>query len=99
MTITVEPRSAIAPLVTSPAPRDRWQACSTADPQVLPSQTVAWVEAMEATGDWRDASRHYQFADGAELVLPLVRRRGPSGSPAGPRAPMPGGSAARSAPR
>jgi hypothetical protein len=65
------------PIVASPAPRAAWDACYAADPTALPTQSPAWLQAMEATGRWRDVSRHYRFEDGAQLVLPLVRRRGP----------------------
>jgi hypothetical protein len=60
-------------LVSTPAPRDAWQACHDADPTALPTQAPGWLDALRASG-WRDASRHYRFADGGELVLPLVRR-------------------------
>ncbi len=66
--------------VTSPAPTARWDACYRADPSALPTQSPAWLRAMEATGRWRDASRHYRFDDGGELVLPMVRRRWPAGA-------------------
>lgn len=76
---TMEPRIDRCPqvlAVESPAPHHAWKACHDADPQALPSQSPEWRDAMEATGQWRDASRHYRFADGRELVLPLVRPRG-----------------------
>ena len=66
-------------VVTTPAPRTAWEACYQGDPSALPTQAPSWTNAMEATGLWRDASRHYCFTDGTELVLPLVRRRGQPG--------------------
>lgn len=66
--------------VTSPAPRDRWAACYRADPTALPTQLPTWTDAAVATGRFADASRHYRFDDGSELVVPLLRGRG------GPRA-------------
>ena len=74
-------------VVTSPAPRAAWEACYLADATAVPSQSPAWVDAMESTGAWRDASRHYQFGDGREVVLPLVRRR--LGPAVVPRSSMP----------
>lgn len=65
-----------APVVTSPAPRAAWRACYLADPTAVPTQSPEWGDAMVATGRWVDASRHYRFADGSELVLPLARRPG-----------------------
>ncbi|MCU1368972.1 MAG: hypothetical protein JWO77_166 [Ilumatobacteraceae bacterium] len=79
MTDVVPSATAAPAVVVSPAPRAAWSACYEADPTALPTQSPAWLRAMEATGDWRDASRHYSFADGTELVLPLVQRRGPMG--------------------
>ncbi len=76
----VVPAARAVTAVTSPAPRAAWEACYEADRSALPTQSPAWLRAMEATGGWRDASRHYRFADGTELVLPLVRRRGPLGA-------------------
>ncbi len=64
-----------AATVVSPAPRSAWQQLHEADPTGLATQSPAWADAMESTGRWRDVSRHYRFADGQELVLPMVRRR------------------------
>lgn len=70
--------------MTIPAPRAAWTACYRSDPTAVPSQSPAWTDAMEATGRWLDASRHYRFADGTEAVLPAVRRRGlPGPAPVG----------------
>lgn len=65
-----------AAAVTSPVPRDTWEAVLAADPAALPEAAWGWVQALAGTGGYRDASRCYRFADGTELVLPLVRRRG-----------------------
>ncbi|MGN6693764.1 MAG: GNAT family N-acetyltransferase [Aquihabitans sp.] len=62
--------------VSSPASPSVWASSYEADRTALPTQSPAWRRAMEATGDWRDASRQYRFADGTEVILPLVRRRG-----------------------
>lgn len=64
------------PLVVSPVPRDKWRSMLAADPAALPDHTPEWVDAMVAGGRYRDASRLYTFADGREVLLPLVRRRG-----------------------
>ncbi len=66
--------------VTSPAPRDVWMELVQRDPSALVSQTPAWVDALCASGGYRDASRLYETADGRQLVLPMVRRtRRPAG--------------------
>jgi len=65
--------------VVTPAPRDTWQRVLSKDRDALPEQTPEWVDALVAGGSYRDASRLYSFADGREVVLPLVRRRGPLG--------------------
>lgn len=62
--------------VTSPAPRELWLELTRQDPEVLPTQTPAWLECLCALGRHRDASRLYTFPDGQQLVLPVVRRRG-----------------------
>lgn len=65
--------------VVTPAPRDTWQRVLSNDRDALPEQAPEWVDALVAGGSYRDASRLYSFADGREVVLPLVRRRGPFG--------------------
>jgi hypothetical protein len=61
------------------APRDRWRAVLAADPLALPEHTPEWVDAVCAVAPFTDATRLYEFADGRQFVLPLVRRSGPSG--------------------
>ncbi|MCU1352424.1 MAG: hypothetical protein JWM05_1633 [Acidimicrobiales bacterium] len=73
--------------VLTPAPRADWQRCYEADDTAVVTQSPRWTDAMVATGRWTDASRHYRFPDGRELVLPLVRRRGLTG--AAPQHSMP----------
>lgn len=65
--------------VITPAPRDEWRAVLAGDPAALPEHAPEWVDALCATGSYADASRFYRFDDGRELVLPLVRRTGPTG--------------------
>jgi hypothetical protein len=74
--------------VTSPAPRDVWEAALTRDPDALVSQTPAWVDCARAFG-YTDASRLYELPRGARFVLPMVRRSGPWPPELAPRASMP----------
>ncbi|MGZ4668839.1 MAG: lipid II:glycine glycyltransferase FemX [Blastococcus sp.] len=62
--------------VTTPAPRDTWEAIAARNPSTLPSQTPVWLDAVCALGPWVDDSRLYATGDGRALVLPMVRRRG-----------------------
>lgn len=67
----------------APAPRDIWQRIATDDRSALLEHTPAWVDAIVAAGNFRDASRMYRLADGRHFVLPLVQRgprRGPQRS-------------------
>jgi Acetyltransferase (GNAT) domain len=61
--------------VTSPAPRDAWEAAVAADPNVLVSHTPAWIDLVCSFGGYADASRLYELGSGRRLVLPMVRRR------------------------
>lgn len=65
--------------VESPAPRQRWREILAASDRALPEHDPAWTDAMCATDRYRDASRHYLFDDGTDVVLPLVARRGLTG--------------------
>jgi hypothetical protein len=68
--------------VTSPAPRVAWRHLVEADPDVLVTQTPAWLDCMSSAGGYVDASRLYETGDGRRFVLPLVRRGGHTGWPA-----------------
>jgi hypothetical protein len=59
----------------SPAPRDVWSRVAQSDPDALVSQSPEWIDAMVATGRWRDASRWYVASDGRDLVMPMARSR------------------------
>jgi hypothetical protein len=59
--------------VTTPAPRESWARLLAEDPAAPPFQAPGWTESVLAVRGGRDISRHYRFADGRELVLPLVR--------------------------
>ena len=69
--------------VHTPAPRDLWRTLHDTDPLAVPTQAPQWIDALTATGRYRDVSRLYQLRDGRRAVLAVrVRRRGfrqPSG--------------------
>ena len=70
------PRSAaVVTEITSPVPRDIWQAVLRSDPGATALQTPAYFEAVLAATGGRDESRQYSLEDGRRLVLPLVRQR------------------------
>jgi Acetyltransferase (GNAT) domain len=60
--------------VTSPAPRDSWQAVLASDPRALVSQRPEWMDCICRFGPYEDVSRLYELSDGRRLVLPIVRR-------------------------
>lgn len=66
--------------VTSPAPREVWQALVEQDEKALIFQTPVWTDALCSTGQYQDASRMYELRGGRTLVLPLAKTR--SGLPA-----------------
>lgn len=59
-------------LVQTPAPRRAWQELMLRDRLAVPYQSPEWMEAACATGKYRDVSRHYTMANGAQFVLPLI---------------------------
>jgi Acetyltransferase (GNAT) domain len=61
--------------VTSPAPRDSWQAVLASDPRALVFQTPEWMDCICRFGPYEDVSRLYELPGGRRLVLPIVRRR------------------------
>lgn len=63
--------------VTSPAPRETWWRLLEEDRQSLAFQTPTWLDCICAAGDFEDASRLYETATGARMILPMVRRRLP----------------------
>jgi hypothetical protein len=71
----VTPRRRRTAEVTSPVPREVWEAVLRSDPGATPLQTPAYFEAVLAATGGRDASRLYQLQGGRRLVLPLVRQR------------------------
>lgn len=66
--------------ITSPAPRAEWQRLFNCDPGALIFQSPDWTDALVASGEWQDASRLYELADGRKLLLPLAVRRSPVGA-------------------
>ena len=62
--------------MTSPVPREAWEAALKADGGALVSQSLAWRDAVLASGRHSDASRLYDFGSGRRVVVPLARRRG-----------------------
>lgn len=62
--------------VISPAPRDVWNDLMRSDPEALPYQMPAWLDAMCAADGYEDASRLYNLAGDQQLIMPMVRRRG-----------------------
>lgn len=64
--------------VTSPVPRDVWLDSMAADPNALATQTPGWLGAILETQPYRDVSRWYQWRNGRQLILPMVRRCPPS---------------------
>lgn len=61
--------------VTCPAPRELWWDLVGRDRDALVTQTPTWLDCLCDTRSLQDASRHYRFASGTELVVPMVRRR------------------------
>jgi hypothetical protein len=68
--------------VTSPAPRDAWEAALASDPNALVFQTPMWTDCLRTFG-YEDASRLYELPGARRLVLPMVRRRNRPGRLAG----------------
>src|SRR5690349_15441835 len=63
------------PVVTTPVPRDVWDSLVRSDPAAVVTQSLAWRDAVFASGRYRDVSRLYEFGSGRRIVLPLARRR------------------------
>ncbi len=71
-----QPNRATLTDVVTPAPRALWQALYERDPEALLTQSPRWLECLLAGGGYEDASRLYTFADGQQLLMPIVKRRG-----------------------
>ena len=61
--------------IISPAPRDTWRRIAAQDQRSLVFHTPEWTDCIRAIDGNEDASRLYEFPDGAEVLLPMVRRR------------------------
>lgn len=53
--------------------RDVWDDVAASDPEVLVTQTPAWMDAVCMTGRWIDVTRRYDV-DGRRILFPLARR-------------------------
>ena len=62
--------------MTSPVPREVWEAALRSDQGAVVSQSLAWSDAVFASGRLEDVSVLYEFSSGRQVVLPLARRRG-----------------------
>jgi hypothetical protein len=58
--------------VVSPAPRATWQAVFDQDAEAVPYQSPQWTDALCRSAHRQDTSRLYTFADGTQMVLPLI---------------------------
>src|ERR1700691_2621991 len=63
------------PTVTSPVPRAVWESVLRSDENAVVSQSLAWRDAVFASGGYRDESLLYEFGSGLQVVLPLARHR------------------------
>ncbi len=75
--------------VASPAPRSVWDDLIELDEDGLACQGPAWLDAICSSGEFEDASRLYEGAAGARVVLPLARRRRPLPPSLAPQGSMP----------
>ena len=61
--------------VVSPVPREIWESLVRSDKGAVATQSLAWRDAVLATGRYQDVSVLYEFASGGQVVLPLARHR------------------------
>ena len=61
--------------VVSPVPREIWESLLRSDKGAAATQSLAWRDAVLATGRYQDVSLLYEFASGRQVVLPLARHR------------------------
>jgi Acetyltransferase (GNAT) domain len=54
-------------------PRDVWESVADSDPEVLVTQTPAWMDAVCMSGRWNDVTREYEV-DGRRILVPLAQR-------------------------
>jgi hypothetical protein len=61
--------------VTSPVPRAVWESLLRCDRNAVVSQSLAWHDAVFASGRYEDVSRLYEFPSGRRVAVPLARHR------------------------
>lgn len=66
---------ALSMKVTSPVPRATWSSLVSADQNAVVSQSLAWHDCVCSNPRVVDVSRLYEFEDGRQLILPMVRHR------------------------
>lgn len=64
-----------SPRVVSPVRREVWDSLLHSDKGAAATQSLAWRDAVFATGRYQDMSLLYEFASGRQVVLPLARHR------------------------
>ena len=64
----------ISSKIASRATASAWDEIYAFDPLAMPSQSRVWAETIMKGSGSRDASRHYMFFDGQEIILPLFSR-------------------------
>ena len=64
-----------APTARSPVERSAWLAALESSSEALAFHTPDWIDCICESDRYSDASRLYDFGDGRELIVPLVRRR------------------------
>lgn len=61
--------------VTTPAPRDAWEALLEKDENALVTQTPNWLDCVCEIEHYEDASRLYEIPGRGSFVLPMVRSK------------------------
>lgn len=61
--------------VITPAPRDLWLDILRSSADRFAYQTPLGIDALCAENGWEDVSRFYEFPNGRQIVLPLMRSR------------------------
>lgn len=58
--------------VTNPVPRPIWESLLRSDRDVAVTQSLAWYDAVLASGRYQDASVLYEFSSGHQVAMPLA---------------------------
>lgn len=61
--------------VSGSVPPEIWREEFATDAMAVPYQSPLWFDSLRRSGEYGDASRLYEFADGRRYVLPLARKR------------------------